>query len=433
MPIALAISPALLFPTRARLALIAPLVFAWLLGIMTAKPALPRMPLDVTLVALLSTVFVSLFATFDIEVSLGKVCGVLLGAIVYWTISRWLTTATRLKVGAACFVLAGALLAVIGTLGINGVGKVEGLGNWVAEHLVTIRGLPGAESGFNPNPVAGTLVLFIPLQIALLLTPASNWLLSAAKTGAQRRTAIGTQWLLLLVTAGTFSIMQSRGAWLGLIAASGSVYACRSRSARRVLAGAAVVLLIAGYVVGWRNLLQEAIVRSGSGSAETRLFVAEHDLSVRMQIWSKALRGIRDYPITGMGMNTFRHLMPARYNAPLEPTPVQTPHAHNNLLQTALDLGLPGLVAYLSIWLLAGAMLLRVQLESLLPEYAAIATALGIGLVAHFLFGITDAIPLGAKVGVLFWLTLALVTGLHRIGIASLRKASTGHLGVVNK
>ena len=30
----------------------------------------------------------------------------------------------------------------------------------------------------------------------------------------------------------------------------------------------------------------------------------------------------------------------------------------------------------------------------------------------------TDAIPLGAKVGVLFWLTLALAVSLHKVALA---------------
>ena len=42
-----------------------------------------------------------------------------------------------------------------------------------------------------------------------------------------------------------------------------------------------------------------------------------------------------------------------------------------------------------------------------------IACGLGIGLLAHFLFGIQDAIALGAKVGIAFWLLLALAVGLY--------------------
>jgi hypothetical protein len=33
------------------------------------------------------------------------------------------------------------------------------------------------------------------------------------------------------------------------------------------------------------------------------------------------------------------------------------------------------------------------------------------------MFGMTDAIPLGAKVGVLFWMTLALCVSLHQVAM----------------
>jgi hypothetical protein len=36
-------------------------------------------------------------------------------------------------------------------------------------------------------------------------------------------------------------------------------------------------------------------------------------------------------------------------------------------------------------------------------------------LIAHFTFSLTDAIPLRAKVGGLFWVTLALAVSLHQI------------------
>ncbi|OFW07580.1 MAG: hypothetical protein A3H96_00045 [Acidobacteria bacterium RIFCSPLOWO2_02_FULL_67_36] len=46
------------------------------------------------------------------------------------------------------------------------------------------------------------------------------------------------------------------------------------------------------------------------------------------------------------------------------------------------------------------------------------AGGLGTNLLAHFLFGMTDAIALGSKAGVLFWLTLAMTVGLHRVALA---------------
>jgi hypothetical protein len=43
-----------------------------------------------------------------------------------------------------------------------------------------------------------------------------------------------------------------------------------------------------------------------------------------------------------------------------------------------------------------------------------LALGLGGGLLAHLLYGLMDAVALGAKPGVLFWMLLGLIVGLHR-------------------
>ena len=42
------------------------------------------------------------------------------------------------------------------------------------------------------------------------------------------------------------------------------------------------------------------------------------------------------------------------------------------------------------------------------------ALGLGGGLLAFFVFGFLDVIPLGAKVGVFFWFLLALIAAIYR-------------------
>jgi hypothetical protein len=43
-----------------------------------------------------------------------------------------------------------------------------------------------------------------------------------------------------------------------------------------------------------------------------------------------------------------------------------------------------------------------------------LALGLGGGLLAHFLYGLLDAVSLGSKPGFLFWMLLGLVAGYHR-------------------
>jgi hypothetical protein len=42
-----------------------------------------------------------------------------------------------------------------------------------------------------------------------------------------------------------------------------------------------------------------------------------------------------------------------------------------------------------------------------------IVLGLGCGQMAHFLFGLVDSIPLGAKVGIFFWLSIGLITAIY--------------------
>lgn len=398
--IILAIAPALLFPSPVRLGVLALVpVVAWANWRANGR-AIPPTPLNACLFLLLAMTAVSLGATFDIRNSVGKISGVVLGTLVFWSTTRWTTSRPRLAMATNAFLLAGAALAVIGLLGTNWFAKFGFLGSILDRLPKAIRGVPGAEEGFQPNAVAGCLVLFIPLQIALLIREIRAGLVAAVAA---------VHGVLLALTAGTLVLTQSRGAWTGLIAAL-MVFLLVYRRATRIVA----VVLLAGlsvlpFAVGPDRLANLVVSRSGAGTS--------HSVESRVELWSRAIDAIRDFPITGLGMNAFRRVMPQMYPT-LDATPdLDVAHAHNHFLQAALDLGLPGLIAYSAIWIIVGVLLWRVYRRSDEPRYRTMAGGLGAGLIAHFTFGLADVIPLGSKVGVLFWLTLALAVSLHQVAL----------------
>src|SRR5207249_10474109 len=113
---------------------------------------------------------------------------------------------------------------------------------------------------------AGCLVLFVPLQVALLATGGDWW--PQRTEGAPRdrrwRRALA-ETLLLALTAGTLVLTQSRGAWVGIIVAIVAFLAWDSRTTRVV--AALCVAGGAGLVVklGATRLVHLTISQSGTG------------------------------------------------------------------------------------------------------------------------------------------------------------------------
>lgn len=422
LPVILAMAPVLLFPTPERLKVLVVVPFIWLCASINGDRFIPRTPMNTALGLLLGMVGVSLYATFDIQFSLEKVSGTVLGALLFWTVVRWLTTPRRLHVAVAVFLVVGAGLAVIGVIGVMTGSKAHAVAELVEHWAMPVRlaffetmnPYLGQMSGFglNPNPIAGCLVLFVPLQAVLLVVGLRGYRRSMVTRQRAHWLLVFIQGLLLLITAGTVWAMQSHGAWAGLAVAAGVFLVSQNRVIRMLATSAAGVILALVAVLGTNDLIDTATARSGINLADA--------ISIREDLWSKGLLGVQESPFTGLGMNTFREIMPARY--PLEfltPPNEQIAHSHNNLIQAAWDLGIPGLVAYASLWILAALLLIRIYRHSNERVYRAIASGLGAGLIAHFTFGMTDAIPLGAKVGATFWLALALVVGLHRVALGS--------------
>jgi putative inorganic carbon (HCO3(-)) transporter len=281
----------------------------------------------------------------------------------------------------------------------------------ITSHIpAAIRGVPGAEVGFNTNAIGGCLVLFIPVQLSLLLQGAR-----ADFQGAGRPWSGAAFWLvqvfLLVITAGTLVLTESRTSWIALAIGVAFFFLWHSRWTR-IAVGVAAAAFIGWVAMTGLDRASDAIV-SRAGPA----FVSTFDL--RMKLWLPGIQGIKDRPITGFGMNVFRKIILTRYPGyPALPTE-EPAHVHNHLLQAALDLGIPGLVAYLALWIVAAILLGQVYRRSSVRTYRALASGLGVGLIAHFVFGMADVIPLGSKVGVLFWLTLAVVVALHRVALPS--------------
>jgi len=211
-----------------------------------------------------------------------------------------------------------------------------------------------------------------------------------------------------LLAGAVLVLTQSRSGLLGLAAALLVMLLLAGRKLRGVVVLLVAVGLLAA-IAGFAYLMPERWVNGvGGPSLPSSNAVALDTLDGRLEIWSRALYGIQDFPFTGMGMNTFRTVVPALYPLFLIGPEFDIAHAHNTWLQVALDLGLPGLVAYIAVWLITLKLLLDVRRVANDPLLRATSIGMLGCLAGYFVYSLLDTVALGARPGFLWWMLLAL-------------------------
>ncbi|MHB0879227.1 MAG: O-antigen ligase family protein [Anaerolineae bacterium] len=438
----LALAPFLLLPSMERAGLVLVLPVLWVVVGLARRRLLPGTPLDWPLALMAFMVLVSAAVTYDLSLSLPKIAGMVLGVAIFRVVAQ----SRRAPLLPLALLLAiGCGVAGMGLLVTQWVNKVPILAPVLSRLPRSLTSpLPGTETGVNPNEVAGALLWVVPVVTCVLvgclrarrrLDAAVGRRLAAALVVALTAAA--------LLTGGVLLLTQSRSAYLAL-AATGSLALLLLFPRRWRPALVACIALAA--VVGAALLLTgvaSPVLAGFSGGQGDGGAAALSSLEQRAEVWSRAIYGLQDFPFTGMGMNTFRRIVHVLYPLFLIGPDVDIAHAHNEFLQAGLDLGLPGLVAFVSLYMGAFWMLARsaraaarsdeastepASLASLLDEpplARLVPIGLAAGLFAHMLYGLTDAIALGAKPGAVFWLMLALSA---RVYLCRCRPASGDQL-----
>jgi O-antigen ligase len=128
-------------------------------------------------------------------------------------------------------------------------------------------------------------------------------------------------------------------------------------------------------------------------------------LVARLDIWLSALRGIQDHALTGIGLGVFNEVMPFRYPYESVGLSYSVSQAHNVFLDTALTLGLPGIMGLLL--LLTGMLALAWHLiRSTLPGNPIRPLTFGLiaAIIVFVVFGMTDALSLSTPSALVVWL-----------------------------
>jgi putative inorganic carbon (HCO3(-)) transporter len=410
-------APFFLFPSPSRRWIFIVVPALWLVAWFATREPLPNTPANLPLLVIMIMVLVSLYATYDIGVSLPKIAGMLLGIGMYYAFIHASRRTGTFLVVLAAFLASGFGIAVLGVAGMQWPDKYTFLQNYLSKLPILIKGLPGAEAGFQPNEVAGALLWALPLLIVLVIA----FFFSLIKRTIRKHPGwivVGLLFLIpiTIIMMGTMLLTQSRASLIALVLAL--IFLPVFLLKRRwIYLGLLLVIFVSIGFFSWRSgWIQKIYMETGNPGQSIVTF------SGRLEIWDRAIRGIHDFPFTGMGMNTFRSVIIVFY--PTDYAGKDLGHAHNEFLQAALDLGIPGLIGFLSLNIVAFWMLVQtwrnvqpIHLEKkpLSSAFVVKTLVLGFagGFLAHLLFGLIDAVALGAKPGVMFWMLLGLITSLY--------------------
>jgi len=413
---------------------------------------LPLTPLNGSLLLLAIMVLVSVWATYDIELSLPKLSGMVLGFGVFFAVVREGSQTKGWWFSLLVFLAMGFGVASLGFLGTRWTTtKLDFLNHITARFPMIFSSLPGAIGGFHPNEVAGVLTwvlpIFVTLSVYFILPQTASRKYKRALTHSMKGNKYGTLlvpiskpwhiwvarisvWIVTLFIGGVFALTQSRSGYLALaITLPILLFISLPGKLKWNFLG---IIIVTGIILGFA-LSKEALFIArdwilGSGIASPNTF-SLNTLEGRIEIWSRAIYGLQDFSFTGMGMNTFREIMHVIY--PLfsitedKDVGYGFAHAHNEFLQAGLDLGTPGLIAFIALNIGALCMFIGLwravswrsnQQTDIIESprlVKVIILGLGGGLASHLVYGLTDAVALGAKPGIVFWMLLGLIAGLH--------------------
>ena len=193
--------------------------------------------------------------------------------------------------------------------------------------------------------------------------------------------------------------------------------------------GRRALLIGAGAVVVTAPLWFDRFVGAIGDAAPDITIGSASTLNVRFDIWRHALYGISDFPFTGLGLGTFRVLVRPLYELASVAPYYDIAHAHNIFLQTALDFGLPGLIALLAIYLAAAVQVYTLWRRDRSPgpavqpwRWRTWSLGFTASLVAQTVYSQLDAVTFGSKPNLLFWALIGLVFAAANLAGASERE-----------
>lgn len=262
---------------------------------------------------------------------------------------------------------------------------------------------------FNVNEVAGALSWMIPVMAGLAFIPYKDkdsqnfWLITRF---------IASILFVLLLIALIFG--QSRFAILGVFSTLilGVIIFIPSKTWRYATLGliAVVILIQAGILFNVFTPTSD----TGIDTTETAVGLSGRDsnsVATRIAIWQSSLQMMLDRPLSGVGVYMFRTAVsrePYQIEYYVENNIPSPPHAHNEWLNIGAEMGVLGLLVYVS-WQLSIIYMVWYGWKNGDKQMKVVALASFGGLLAHAIYGLGDTIALWDRFQFILWWVVGLV------------------------
>ena len=344
-----------------------------------------KTPIDIPVILIMLLALGGIFISVDSFLTRIGVFKMLAGIGVCFSLINWLEGRFNLR----WILISFAVLAII--IGLSGPFFMElsrpKLPLISRFYAFIPEGLP---KFFHFNFIGGVLTFFFPICFWNMI---QDW---------KKNSYIF--FLSTLISGSCLIFTQSRGSLLGVIIS---------------------LSIIGAYYKRWLNYMY--ILKFGIflGIISLNLYIGFFELSEviistdtgvsRIEIWSRTISIIQDFPFTGVGLLVFPIIVDMFY--PLELLDAQVPHPHNVYLDVAVSMGLPGFIAF-GILLGSWAYMLwdSLKLSWCLKDKNWHFAALGFSgsAIAHLSFSMTDAMLIGWTAGIIFWIVIGISVAMWR-------------------
>jgi O-antigen ligase len=333
-----------------------------------------QMSIDWPLLVLLLLLPLNLWISSDPAITLPRIYAFVANLALFWAVAAqrdmpWLHWSGWLLLGTG-LVLSGVLL-----LGTSYIGsKLPFVDQDIYQTLPQTWRPFWNPAGFNPNLSGGLLVLFWPPAVLLL------WY---GKSWQQRDVAK----LVAVVLGIALILTQSRGALLG----AGVAFLVISVLLSRYWLWFWLAVL---FLIGWGIYYagSEIIVDPLTGSAD---IFKNSSLQSRQVLREQAFDLMLAAPLTGVGLG-----LPGQV---LNLDPVDVKHIHNLYLQTGTELGLPGLLANLVLYITLCYLLLQRARDHEAGYYRTLALGLLGTLIVFLTHGFFEVITYAPRAAIIVW------------------------------